>query len=107
MSRLGKRPSPRQRGYTHRWDVASRIYRVRNPLCVMCIARGKVTAAAVVDHIVPHKGDPDIFWNEANWQSLCATHHSATKQAEEYRGYSTEVGKDGWPIDHRHPANVD
>ena len=37
----------------------------------MCDARGIVAAASVVDHVVPHKDDPVLFWDEANWQPLC------------------------------------
>jgi len=32
--------------------------------------------AMIVDHIIPHKGDMDLFWNKANWQSLCERHHN-------------------------------
>ena len=24
-----------------------------------------------VDHIVPHKGDQQLFWDQSNWQALC------------------------------------
>lgn len=74
------------------------------PICRMCRLQGKVTKATVADHIEPHKGDPDLFWHGA-LQSLCATHHDATKQAEEHRGFSTATGEDGWPMDPKHPAN--
>lgn len=59
----------------------------------------------MVDHIIPHKGDQQLFWDEGNWQSLCKDHHDSTKKAEEARGYSAEVGLDGWPLDRKHPAN--
>jgi 5-methylcytosine-specific restriction endonuclease McrA len=29
-----------------------------------------VTTSAVVDHIVPHRGNPDLLWSEWNWQAL-------------------------------------
>ena len=47
----------------------------RHPLCVSCQAEGKLTAATVVDHIVPHRGDTKLFWDESNWQPLCKEHH--------------------------------
>ena len=71
----------------------------------MCEARGRVEPATVVDHIIAHKGDLKLFWDSANWQPLCKPHHDGTKQQLERRGYSTEVGADGWPIDPAHPAN--
>jgi 5-methylcytosine-specific restriction protein A len=38
-----------------------------------CHDEGRVVPVFQVDHVVPHKGDPDLFWDELNnWQSLCA-----------------------------------
>ena len=72
----------------------------------MCLKQGRVVAATVADHIVPHRGDAGKFWN-GDLASLCDHHHSGAKQREEIHGYSDEVGDDGWPIDPRHPANAD
>lgn len=71
----------------------------------MCKRRGEVAAATVVDHIIPHRGDMDLFWDVGNWQGLCETDHNSTKQFIESHGYSNEVGMDGWPIDPMHPTN--
>lgn len=72
----------------------------------MCAKANRVTAASVVDHIVPHKQDQRLFWDsENNWQSLCAAHHNRDKQQIERRGYSAEIGGDGWPTDPQHPSN--
>ena len=49
----------------------------------MCEKRGRVTAATLVDHIEPHRGDMTVFWDRANWQPLCTTCHSSVKQREE------------------------
>ena len=57
-----------------------------HPLCVMCDARGITAAASVVDHIQPHKGDPVLFWDQANWQSLCKGCHDSRKQMIEAPG---------------------
>jgi len=93
-----QRPSARARGYTHRWDKARATYLRSHPLCVMCEREGRVTAATVVDHIVPHRGDQRLFWDvENNWQSLCKSHHDSAKQREE-RGRTQAVGEDGWPV---------
>lgn len=99
------RGSARERGYTRRWDKARLTYLQRHPLCVYCERQGRVTAATVVDHIIPHRGDQKLFWDTANWQSLCKPHHDAAKQVEDTKGFSSEVGLDGWPIDQKHPAN--
>jgi 5-methylcytosine-specific restriction protein A len=95
-----KRVGARARGYTRDWDIARSNYLVFNPWCVMCNQ-----IATVVDHIVPHKGSMTLFWDKANWQSLCRTCHSSTKQSIEHKGYDKAIGVDGWPTDARHPAN--
>lgn len=71
----------------------------------MCLARGITRAATVADHIIPHRGDADLFWN-GKLQSLCATCHSKLKQREEIHGHTELLDDDGWPSDPRHPANV-
>lgn len=55
----------------------------KDPLCAMCQASGLVVIATVVDHIEPHSGDADLFWNADNLQSLCAPCHDIRKQREE------------------------
>lgn len=79
-----QRISARKRGYSGEWDRASRLYRAKHPLCIGCHAQGRVEPATVVDHIIPHKGDADLFWTEANLQSSCAWHHDAVKQQLEH-----------------------
>lgn len=74
------RGSARERGYDSRWDKARRTFLSRHPLCVMCEREGRVTAATVVDHIIPHRGDQKLFWDTGNWQSLCKPHHDRDKQ---------------------------
>ena len=65
---------------------------------------GTVTPASIVDHVVPHKGDVNAFWL-SELQSLCERCHNSGKKAEEARGYRTDIGLDGWPLDSRHPAH--
>jgi 5-methylcytosine-specific restriction endonuclease McrA len=74
-----------------------------HPLCAICLQRSLVTPATVVDHVVPHHGDRRRFESGA-LQSLCAPCHDSVKRTIEIRGYSTEIGLDGWPTDERHPA---
>lgn len=74
------------------------------PLCRFCQAMGRVTEATVADHVTPHRGDHDLFWN-GELQSLCRPHHNITKQQIEERGYHSISDENGWPIDPNHPAN--
>lgn len=76
------RGSARDRGYTTRWDEASKAYRRKHPLCVRCLNEGRTTPTELVDHITPADERPDLFWDESNWQSLCRPHH-AEKTAED------------------------
>lgn len=70
------RLSSTARGYNYRWQKVRKMYLNKNPLCVECLKRGIITPATVVDHIEPHKGDYEKFWNEDNMQSLCETCHN-------------------------------
>ena len=55
-----------------------------HPLCVMCTAEGVTQAAEVVDHVVPHRGDQTLFWDQCNWQALCKLHHDSDKARLEH-----------------------
>ena len=77
-----QRENANARGYTYRWHKVSRLYLQAHPVCAECRKEGRTTAASIVDHIKPHKGDQVLFWDENNWQSMC-THCHAVKTAEE------------------------
>ncbi|WP_225792271.1 HNH endonuclease [Oligella urethralis] len=72
-----------QRGYGYRWQKARAKYLDEHPLCKYCERDGRITAATVVDHIEPHKGNKEFFWNKKNWQSLCKPCHDSVKAKEE------------------------
>ena len=94
------------RGYGYRWQKARESYLNKHPLCTMCQQVGRVTAATVVDHKVPHRGDSQLFWDQGNWQPLCAECHSSTKQRMEKRGVDA-IGHDvtGAPLSAQHHWN--
>ena len=84
--RTDKRSSS-ERGYGTAWRKVRNDYLSRHPLCVMCLADGgHIKAANVVDHVIPHRGDKELFWNEDNLQSLCLSHHNSDKQMYEKSG---------------------
>ncbi len=89
---VNDRKSANERGYNYQWRKATQRFKMENPLCVECLAEGRVTAVQVVDHIVPHKGDVDLFWDRGNWQSLCKKHHSQ-KTAKQDGGFGNRVKK--------------
>lgn len=41
--------------------------------------------SATVDHIEPHRGDPDLFWDPGNLQSVAKSWHDRDKQRIERR----------------------
>ena len=63
------------RGYDARWRKARSLFLKQHPLCAFCQAEGKVVSATVVDHIIPHRGDQKLFWDQANWEPLCKACH--------------------------------
>lgn len=63
------------RGYNRRWQKARKRFLQAHPLCEECMKKGVYTKATVVDHIIPHRGDPKLFWDESNWQALCKRCH--------------------------------
>lgn len=101
--------------YGSKWDKERLTFLKANPLCVMCQEQGRVSAATVVDHIIPHKlkeslrsNDPvaiaksqKLFWSRKNWQALCKQHHDSTKQRMEKRGVAIGCDENGIPLDAR------
>lgn len=70
-----QRPSANERGYNNRWQKRSKLFLKSHPLCEGCLKKNKLTPSVVVDHIVPHHGNPVLMWSESNWQPLCKRCH--------------------------------
>lgn len=67
-----------QRGYDRRWQKYRKWFLNLHPLCARCGA-----PATVVDHIVPHKGNKELFWNMSNHQALCKICHDKKTALED------------------------
>lgn len=82
------RESAYRRGYNSRWDKARKIFLAEHPLCQCeeCQKSGHPLPANVVDHIIPHRGDPELFWDQNNWQALNKRCHDR-KTAREDGGF--------------------
>lgn len=100
-----RRQGSAARGYGYRWQKARKNFLSQHPLCRMCEREGRVTAATVVDHIEPHRGDPVKFWDENNWMSICKMHHDSHKQRQEKSGRLPGTDVNGFPIDPKHSWN--
>ena len=86
------RGTSRERGYSRRWEREAARFKVKHPLCGMrpnglpavmsrCVEQGIVTRATEVDHVVPHHGNQELFWDERNWQALCRRCHERKTRA--------------------------
>lgn len=102
---MQKQPEWRNWYQLERWRRKRRFQLMEEPLCVMCAERGIAAPATIADHIEPHHGDWNDFWL-GKLQSLCKNCHETRKRDIERRGYVTDIGSDGWPIDPKHPANM-
>ena len=91
-----RRGSPASRGYDSRWRKARALFLSQHPLCAACEGKGRITPAQVVDHVIPHRGDKQLFWDRDNWQALCKPCHDA-KTAREDGGF-------GRPVKFCHPV---
>jgi 5-methylcytosine-specific restriction protein A len=78
-----RRESSAKRGYSYKWQQARKGFLSKHPLCVQCELVGVVTASTDVDHIVPHRGDKELFWTRSNWQALCHSCHSRKTATED------------------------
>ena len=64
--------------YSAAWRSARRSFLSVHPVCP-CGA-----TASVVDHVRPHRGKADLFWDEGNWQALCWSCHSRKTATQDH-----------------------
>jgi hypothetical protein len=102
---MGKRRANPQSGSPYdlaRWQRRRQAQLRAQPLCQLCLQRGRTTAATTCDHIVPWK-----TWNEF-WtspvQSVCKACHDRVKRHEQRYGFRAGCDENGWPTDPRHPC---
>jgi len=81
-----RRGSSAARGYDVAWQRLRLAYLAQHPLCRMCEAQGRVTAASVVDHVLTIADRPDLRLDWNNLQPLCKPCHDRDKQREDARG---------------------
>ena len=85
------------------------LYQCQWPRCGVLLKTGAEYLSdphlGVVDHKLKVDDRPDLAFDPDNLQSLCKHHHDSAKQSQERKGYDDTIGKDGWPIDPRHPTN--
>ena len=88
---------------TRRWRKLRDIVLSEEPLCRLCGQMNRVTPSKIADHIIPHKDDPDLFWDRDNLQALCKLCHDSAKAIKDHSGVYPGCDIDGFPIDPNHP----
>lgn len=83
LNRTRKDFRERSKPYNNdRWKRSRALFLQLHPWCEECRKQGKLVPATDVDHIVPHRGDMTLFWDEGNWQALCHECHARKTYAE-------------------------
>ena len=57
--------------YSARWKQSRKEFLKKYPYCFLCGAK-----ATIADHIQPHRGNVELFYNEDNLQPMCQSCHS-------------------------------
>ncbi|MFZ3132667.1 MAG: HNH endonuclease signature motif containing protein [Desulfosporosinus sp.] len=80
-----RRGSSTERGYNARWQRYRTQFLMAHPLCECkeCKDGGLITVATVVDHIIPHKGNYNLFWDPSNHQAMSKQHHDRKTATED------------------------
>jgi 5-methylcytosine-specific restriction endonuclease McrA len=69
------RQTTTQRGYGHDWQKLSRTIRSEQPLCIDCLAAGKVKPSTQVHHEIPISVDKTKRMDRSNLVPLCDDCH--------------------------------
>lgn len=87
-----ERKSPSKRGYNYKWTKARKAFLAQHPFCECpeCKASGHPLPAKVVDHIIPHRGNQELFWDSNNWQAMNKRCHDK-KTARENGGFGNKI----------------
>ena len=89
----GIRAKTAEMGYGGEWRKARAKFLRAHPYCVCadCKAAGR-RRATVVDHIIPHRGDMTLFWDQTNWQAMASPCHNKKTFREDggFRGRGHE-----------------
>lgn len=78
-----RRGSAAARGYGAKWRAYRAGFLRGHPLCIVCQQIGRIERAVVVDHIIPHRGDADLFWSASNHQPMCKPCHDRKTATED------------------------
>ena len=80
--RVVRDPNVKKLYNSPQWQSLRKAQLTKDPWCADCLERGEYVFATEVDHIVPHDGDPQLFFDPKNLQSLCKPDHSSKTASE-------------------------
>lgn len=83
---------------TKRWRELREWQLLNFPWCEISLKQGRRVKATVVNHRKPHRGDPRLFFDPANLQSLSKGAHDGVIASRERGGGRTPVDVNGFPI---------
>lgn len=77
--------------YTRRWKELRKEVWLRDEFrCqqtgILLVGKYPAGNSPVADHIKPHRGDPELFWDMANVQTVSKEYHDREKQRGERDG---------------------
>ena len=77
---------------------------------MLCTGKHPAPNSPECDHIelalrIVSQHGVDAFYDLDRLQTLSKGCHDRWKSQIEAKGYSDEVGPDGWPVDQKHPVN--
>ena len=87
-----KRDKQARKLYNYRWEKYAKQFLKQHPLCQCeeCADRIVPLPSEAVDHKIPHKGDPGLFWDGSNHQAMAKVCHDR-KTAREDGGWGRGV----------------
>ena len=80
--RRQQKPERSRLYHTKAWEAASQRFLAEHIWCAECRRSGRFEPATQTDHIVPHKGNVEAFWDSTNWQPLCDSCHGRKSARE-------------------------
>jgi len=81
--RIVRDPAVKKLYNSPHWQSMRAAQLAKDPWCSDCLQQQRVhTFATDVDHITPHNGNPQLFFDVNNLQSLCKPHHSSKTASE-------------------------
>ena len=66
------------------WSKLRRSLLAEQPYCIHCRLLTKNTLACVVDHVIPWRYSPSLFWHSSNLQVLCRQCHDSKSLSERH-----------------------